>query len=73
MMDVDAKAKTNAVVFGITYDQHSGEIAIARMFSGTVKKGMEFHISGQNNPGRLQQVGVFMAPDRVLVDADTGR
>jgi elongation factor 2 len=68
MMAVDAKAKTNAVVFGISYDQQAGEIAIARVFSGVIKKGMEFHVSGQNKPERVQQVGVFMGPDRVLVD-----
>ncbi len=68
MLSVDAKAKTNAVVFGISYDQQAGEIAIARVFSGAVKKGMEFQVSGQNKPERLQQVGIFMAADRVLVD-----
>jgi elongation factor 2 len=68
MMDVDSKGKANAVVFGISYDQQAGEIAIARVFSGEIKKGMEFKISGQNKPERVQQVGVFMGPDRVLVD-----
>jgi len=68
MMNVDANAKTNAVIFGINYDQHSGEVAIARVFSGKVKKGMEFNISGKNEKQRLQQVGVFMGPDRVIVD-----
>ena len=68
MMTVDASGKTNAVIFGITYDQQAGEIAIARVFSGVIKKGTEFNISGQNKPERVQQVGVFMGPDRVLVD-----
>ncbi len=69
MMTVDAKAKTNIVVFGITYDQHSGEVAIGRIFSGTVRKGIEFHISGKPEPQKVQQVGIFMAADRVLVEA----
>jgi elongation factor 2 len=69
MMAVDAKAKTNIVVFGITYDQHSGEVAIGRIFSGTVKKGVEFHISGKPEPQKVQQVGIFMAADRVLVES----
>ena len=33
MLNVDQKAKTIAVVFGINYDQRSGEVAIARVFS----------------------------------------
>jgi elongation factor 2 len=69
MVAVDAKAKTNGIIFGITYDQHSGEVAIARIFSGAVKKGLELNLSGKTNKQRLQQVGIFMAADRVIVDS----
>ncbi|MEM3826987.1 MAG: elongation factor EF-2 [Candidatus Micrarchaeaceae archaeon] len=69
MINVDPTAKTNIVVFGITYDQHSGEVAVGRVFSGVAKKGVELHISGKNNTERIQQVGVYMGPDRVPVDA----
>ena len=50
MMTVDTKAKANMVVFGITYDQHSGEVAVGRVFSGTLKKGTEVNISGKAEP-----------------------
>ncbi len=69
MLAVDQKAKVNMVVFGVSYDQHSGEIAIARVFSGTVKKGTEVFLSGNPNKQRVQQVSLFMGPDRVIVDA----
>jgi elongation factor 2 len=69
MTSVDAKAKTNIVVFNLTYDQHSGEVATGRIFSGVVKRGMEFHVSGKNDPQRVQQVGVYMGPEKVLVEA----
>jgi elongation factor 2 len=69
MMNADHNAKTNIVVFGITYDQHSGEVAVGRVFSGIAKKGVELHVSGKNNTEKIQQVGVYMGPDRVLVDA----
>jgi elongation factor 2 len=68
MMEVDQKAKTNIVVFDIKYDQHSGEVATGRVFSGLVKKGSEFHVSGRSNMQKVQQVGVFMGPERVIVD-----
>jgi elongation factor 2 len=68
MMEVNHNAKTIIVVFGITYDQHSGEVAIGRVFSGSAKKGVELHISGKNQTQKIQQVGVYMGPDRVLVD-----
>ncbi|MGC8622691.1 MAG: elongation factor EF-2 [Candidatus Micrarchaeia archaeon] len=68
MMNADFNAKTNIVVFGITYDQHSGEVAVGRVFSGIARKGVELHISGKNNTERIQQVGVYMGPDRVTVE-----
>jgi elongation factor 2 len=68
MLAVDAKAKTNGIIFGITYDQHSGEVAIARIFSGAVRKGLELNMTGKSNKQRIQQVGIFMAADRVIVD-----
>jgi elongation factor 2 len=68
MLNVDMKAKTNIVVFNIIYDQHSGEIAVGRIFSGIVKKGVEFHISGRANTQKVQQVGIYMGQDRVLVE-----
>ncbi len=39
MIKADPKAKVNMVIFGITNDPHSGEVAIGRVFSGVVKKG----------------------------------
>ncbi len=69
MLGVDARAKTNGVIFGITYDQHSGEVAIARIFSGNVKKGLELTLSSNTNiRQRIQQVGIFMAAERVICD-----
>ncbi len=68
MTAVDGDAKANAVVFGISYDPHGGEVAIARIFSGTVKKGTEVYVSGRPNTERIQQVGLYMGPERVLID-----
>lgn len=68
MVDVDAKGPTNAVIFGIANDPHSGEIAIGRVFSGEVKKGTLLHITGLPEPQRVQQVALYMGPDRVAID-----
>jgi elongation factor 2 len=68
MLTGDANAKTNMLVFGISYDQHSGEVSIGRVFSGSAKKGVELHASGKNQIQRIQQVAVYMGPERVLVD-----
>lgn len=69
MMAVDQKGPVDMVVFGVSYDQHSGEVSIARVFSGTVKKGSEVFISGNPNKQRIQQVSLFMGPERVIVEA----
>jgi elongation factor 2 len=68
MTSVDKSAKTNIVVFHIIYDQHSGEIAVGRIFSGVVRKGTEFNISGKANTQKVQQVGIYMGQDRVIVE-----
>ncbi len=68
MLEVDPNAKANAVVFGISYDPHGGEVAIARVFSGTFKKGLEVHVSGRPDIERVQQVGLYMGPDRVQIE-----
>ncbi|MGC8585947.1 MAG: elongation factor EF-2 [Candidatus Micrarchaeia archaeon] len=69
MLDVDANAKASIVVFGITYDEHSGEVAVGRIFSGTARKGTELYISGRAQTQRLQQVGIYMGRDRVTVES----
>ncbi|MCL5115103.1 MAG: GTP-binding protein, partial [Candidatus Marsarchaeota archaeon] len=68
MLGTDMNGKTNAVVFGIKYDQQAGEIAVGRIFSGIAKKGTELHISGKSQTQKVQQVGIYMGPDKVLVD-----
>ncbi len=67
MLAVDAKSKANVVIFGISYDPHGGEVAIGRVFSGTVKKGTEVYVSGRPNTEKVQQVGLYMGPDRVQI------
>lgn len=68
MVGVDSNAKVNMVIFGIANDPHSGEIAIGRVFSGTVKKGTLVYTTGNPEPQRVQQVSLYMGPERVLVD-----
>ncbi len=69
MVNVDPKAKVSMIIFGIANDPHSGEIAIGRVFSGTVSKGTMVYVTGMPDPQRVQQVSLFMGPDRVQVEA----
>lgn len=72
MVNVNQKANVMAAVFHIMYDQHSGEIAVGRVFSGIVKKGTELNISGRPSTQKVQQVGIYMGQDRVIVDQIPG-
>ncbi len=67
MLSCDLSAKVNMVVFNIIHDPHSGDIPIGRVFSGQVAKGKELHISGSASTVRVQQIGIYMGPDRVNV------
>ncbi len=68
MLTCDISARTNIVVFNIMHDPHSGDIPVGRVFSGEVLKGKELHISGSSYTTRVQQIGIYMGPDRVNVD-----
>ena len=65
MLACDPNGKPVGVVFGVVYDEHAGEVAVARMFSGTVTKGTELYISSLKKTAKTQQIGIFMGPDRV--------
>lgn len=63
----DPKGTLAFVVTKITQDKHAGEVCTGRMFSGTVRKGMEV-ISSGGKKGRIQQVFVSKGPQRVQIE-----
>ncbi len=65
MVEVDAKGPVSFMVTKVTLDPHAGEIAVGRLFSGTVAKGDQLHVVGQPNPQRVQSVGMFVGSDRI--------
>ncbi len=69
MLATDPNAKVRGVVFGVVMDEHAGEVGIARIFSGTVRKGVELTIASKHKAEKVQQVGVYMGIDRVLVES----
>ena len=68
MMDVNKSAPAGIVVFNIMYDPHRGEVAVGRIFSGDVKKGTDLIITGKAAKQKIQQVGIYMGQDRVIVE-----
>ncbi len=68
MLTTDPKAKVCGIIFGVVVDKHAGEVGVARIFSGTVKKGTELTVASKHSSAKVQQVGVYMGPDRIPAD-----
>ncbi|ABE52094.1 elongation factor EF-2 [Methanococcoides burtonii] len=69
MSVADAKGDVAFMVTDISMDPHAGEVSTGRLFSGSLSRGMEVYVSGASKTNRIQQVGVFMGPERLEVDA----
>ncbi len=67
MMECDANGPLVGVITNVTFDQHAGNVVTARIFSGTIKEGMEIFNVNANKKMRVQQVGVFMGPRRIAM------
>ncbi|MEM3554559.1 MAG: elongation factor EF-2 [Candidatus Micrarchaeaceae archaeon] len=69
MINVDANGPACIAIFGLTEDPHAGEVAIGRVFAGTVRKGTMLYVSGRPEPQKVQNVSIYMGPDRVQVES----
>ncbi len=68
MLAADSAAKPIGVCFGVAYDEHAGEVAVVRLFSGAVEKGTQLYVFSKKEYARVQQVGIYMGPDRVAAN-----
>ncbi len=67
MIKCDPKGPVALMITKIIVDPHAGEVAVGRLFSGTLKPGMELYIIDRKAKNRVQTVGLFMGPKRVEV------
>ncbi|MCQ2056534.1 MAG: elongation factor EF-2 [archaeon] len=68
MLACDPKGDVALMINKIIMDPHAGEVAIGRIFSGTITKGQTLYISGIPNPQRVQTVALMVGADRILVE-----
>ena len=69
MMNCDSNGPISLMVTKIVMDPHAGEVAVGRLFSGTLRKGSELYITGMGNRKyRIQQLSMMVGPDRIPVD-----
>ncbi len=69
MLTCDPKGPVAMMVTKIVMDPHAGEVAVGRLFSGTLRKGQELYIIGAGKKKyRIQQLSMMVGPDRIPVD-----
>ncbi len=68
MISCDPKGPFSMMVTDVVIDQHAGDVATGRVYSGMVKKGTDVYLMALNKTAKIQQVALFMGADRVIVD-----
>ncbi len=68
MASANADGDLAFMVTDISMDPHAGEVTTGRLFSGSLSRGMEVYVSGAARQNRVQQVGIFMGPERIEVE-----
>ncbi len=69
LVDCNENGPLSFMVTKIIMDEHAGEVAVGRMFSGQIERGQEVYISGAAGTHRTQGVSMMVGADRVTVDS----
>ncbi len=56
------------MVTDVVLDKHAGDIASGRIYAGTIKKGDELLILGKDKLTKIQQVGIYLGPEKIILD-----
>ncbi len=68
MINTDPDSPLAVMITNVSIDKHAGEIATGRVYGGTIEKGTEIFFVGSHGKARIQQVGVYMGPERINTD-----
>jgi len=69
MATCDPNGPVAFMITKVKIDPHAGEVTTGRLFSGTLTRGMELHISDIADTNRIQQTGIVMGAERVEVES----
>lgn len=69
MKTCDAEGEAAMMVTDVTVDPHAGDVATGRIYSGRIQKGTPIKLIGSKKEVIIQQVGVYMGPDRVNMES----
>ena len=67
MLDCESDGPLSVMITKIWMDPHAGEVAVGRIFSGTVKQGETLWALGGSKAERAQQVAMMVGGDRIQV------
>ena len=67
MMNCDANGPLSLMITKIWMDPHAGEVAVGRVYSGTINQGETVWASGAGKAERVQQVSMMVGGDRIQV------
>ncbi|MFN4133470.1 MAG: elongation factor EF-2 [Candidatus Hadarchaeales archaeon] len=68
MVNADPNGPVCMVITDIVVDEQAGIISTGRVVSGTLEKGKSVRLVNAKQEAKIQQVSVYMGPDRVLVE-----
>ena len=67
MVNCDADGPLSLMITKIWMDPHAGEVAVGRVYSGTIKQGETVWAIGAAKSERVQQVSMMVGGDRIQV------
>ena len=67
MISCDPDAELTMMITKIWMDPHAGEVAVGRIYSGSVTQGERVFAIGAAKPERVQQVSMMVGGDRIPV------
>ena len=67
MIGCDAAGPLSLMITKIWMDSHAGEVAVGRIYSGTISQGETVWALGAAKPERVQQVSMMVGSDRIQV------
>ena len=67
MISCDPEAELSMMITKIWMDPHAGEVAVGRLYSGSINQGESVFAIGAAKPERVQQVSMMVGGDRIPV------
>ncbi|ACV25079.1 elongation factor EF-2 [Methanocaldococcus fervens] len=69
MLNCDPNGPLAGVITKIIMDKHAGAVSVCRLFSGRIRQGDEVYMVNSQQKAKIQQVSVFMGPERIPVES----